>query len=60
MFAIVMLVQYFFEIKNPITVAIILGALAIIVTPRIKKIKTQSGEKTQFTWVFLKKTFFLE
>lgn len=33
---------------------------AVLVSPRKKKIQTQSGEKTQITWFFLKKPIILD
>ncbi len=30
------------------------ASLAVILSPRKKKIKTQTEEKTQITWLFLK------
>lgn len=35
-------------------------ALAYFLSPRKKIIQTQTGEKTQLTWVFLKKPIFLD
>ena len=34
------------------------GALASILSPRINKINTQSGNKIQLKWVFFKKSWF--
>jgi len=34
--------------------AIISGVAAFLVSPRKKKIKTETGEKFQITWIFLK------
>ena len=36
------------------------ASLAAFLSPRKKKIKTQTGEKTQITWVFLKEPIFLD
>ncbi|MCT4700154.1 MULTISPECIES: hypothetical protein [Tenacibaculum] len=33
---------------------------AVLVSPRKKKIQTESGEKTQITWFFLKKPIILD
>jgi hypothetical protein len=38
----------------------IAGGLAVILSPRKKKIQTQSGKKTQITWFFLKEPIFLD
>ncbi|RBW59400.1 hypothetical protein [Tenacibaculum sp. E3R01] len=35
-------------------------ALAYFLSPRKKIIQTQTGERTQLTWVFLKKPIFLD
>ena len=39
---------------------LILIPFAAILSPRKKKIQTQSGEKTQVTWIFLKEPIILE
>jgi len=36
------------------------GFVAFILSPRKKKIETQTGTKTQITWVFLKKPIFID
>ena len=36
------------------------ASLAAFLSPRKKKIKTQTGDKTQITWVFLKEPIFLD
>ena len=36
------------------------ASLAAFLSPRKKKIKTQTGEKTQITWIFSKEPFFLD
>jgi hypothetical protein len=38
----------------------IAAGLAVILAPRKKKIQSQSGNKTQITWVFLKEPIFLD
>ena len=35
-------------------------AVAYILSPRKKIIQTQTGEKKQLTWIFLKKPIFLD
>ena len=35
-------------------------ALAYVLSPRKKIIQTQTGEKKQLTWIFLKKPIFLD
>ncbi|MDB4241564.1 hypothetical protein N9820_01405 [Polaribacter sp.] len=47
------------NIENSMIGAGISAGLAVILSPRKKKIKTQTGEKTQITWVFLKAPIFL-
>jgi len=53
LFDVVLNVDFFF-IRTLIAVAI-----AVFLSPRKKKIKTQTGEKTQITWIFLKEPIFL-
>ncbi len=53
LFDVVLNVEFFF-IRTLIAVAI-----AVFLSPRKKKIKTQTGEKTQITWIFLKEPIFL-
>ena len=36
------------------------AGLAVILSPRKKKITTQTGEKTQITWFLLKEPIFLD
>ena len=36
------------------------ASFAAFLSPRKKKIKTQTGDKTQITWVFLKEPIFLD
>ena len=36
------------------------AGIAVVLSPRKKKIKMQTGEKTQITWVFLKKPILLD
>ncbi|MGK0325712.1 MAG: hypothetical protein ACJA1D_001053 [Polaribacter sp.] len=52
--------DYFLDIKNRIISAGIAASLAVILSPRKRKIKTQTGEKTQITWIFLKEPIFLD
>lgn len=42
-------------IENSMIRGGISAVLAVFLAPRIKKISTQTGEKTQITWIFLKK-----
>jgi hypothetical protein len=34
--------------------------IAVLLAPRKKKIKTQTGTKTQVTWIFLKKPIIID
>jgi len=49
-----------FKIDNSIIRIIIAAPLAVILSPRKKKINTQTGEKTQITWLFLKKAIIID
>lgn len=55
---------FFFDsvlnIKNSMISAGIAASLAVILSPRKKKIITHTGEKTQITWIFLKEPIFLD
>lgn len=42
-------------IENSMIRGGISAVLAVFLGPRKKKINTQAGEKTQITWIFLKK-----
>lgn len=46
--------------ENSIIRAAIAAVLAVFLSPRKKKIKTQTGEKTQITWIFLKKPIIVD
>ncbi|PQJ80379.1 hypothetical protein [Polaribacter porphyrae] len=35
-------------------------ALAVFLSPRKKKIETQTGTKTQITWIFLKESIIID
>lgn len=60
MFIFILFFDLVLEIKSPGIKAAIAALLAAILMPRKKKIITQSGEKTQLTWIFLKKPIFLD
>jgi len=47
-------------IENGMLRAAIAAAIAVFLSPRKKRIQTQTGEKTQITWIFLKTPIFLE
>ncbi|CAI8252115.1 MAG: Uncharacterised protein [Polaribacter sp. SA4-10] len=52
--------DYVLDIENRMISTGIAASLAVILSPRKKKIKTQTGEKTQITWIFLKEPIFLD
>lgn len=52
--------DYVLGIENSLVRGGLSAVLAVILSPRKKKIKTQTGEKTQITWLFLKKPIFLD
>ncbi|WP_439131191.1 hypothetical protein [Polaribacter sp.] len=49
-----------FKVESTFIRSGIAAGLAIVLSPRKKKIKTQTGEKTQITWLFLKKPIILD
>ena len=50
----------FFNIDNFLIRLLILIPIGVILSPRKKKIQTQSGEKIQISWIFLKKPIILD
>ena len=54
------LFDFVFGLKSSTLSVCIAGGLAVFLSPRKKKIKTQAGEKNQITWVFLKKTIIID
>lgn len=52
--------DYVLDIENRMISAGIAASLAVILSPRKMKVKTQTGEKTQITWIFLKEPIFLD
>ncbi|MBZ9778417.1 hypothetical protein LB452_05715 [Psychroflexus sp. CAK8W] len=48
-------INYLFNELNTGIIAAISGAIAFLVSPRIKKIDSQSGELIQLKWMLLKK-----
>ena len=54
------LITFFSGIESPMLRTVFSITLAFVISPRRKKIKTQTGEKTQVTWIFLKKPIILE
>mgnify|MGYP001037782853 CR=1 FL=1 len=58
-FIFVMVLDIIFKIDDSIIRIVIAAPLAVFLSPRKKKIKTQNGEKTQITWIFLKEPIFI-
>jgi hypothetical protein len=52
-------ITYSIGVKNPLLRTVFSITLALVISPRKKKITTQTGEKTQITWVFLKEPIIL-
>ena len=50
----------FLGFENTITRAVIAAGIGIILSPRVRKIQTQNGERKQLKWVFLKEPIFLD
>lgn len=48
------------NIENTFIRSGLAAGIAVFLSPRKKKIKTQTGEKTQITWIFLKEPIFLD
>ena len=51
--------DFFLSIDHILFRTSISSFLAVILSPRKKKLITETGEKTQITWVFLKKPIIL-
>ena len=51
---------FVFGIENSMIQGGVCAVLAVFLSPRKKKFTTQTGEKTQITWFFLKKPIFLD
>ena len=52
--------EYLFQLENGVLRAALAASLAVLLSPRKKRIQTQTGKKTQITWIFLKKPIFLD
>ena len=59
-FIFIVILDLVFKIDNTILRIVIAASLAALLAPRRKKIKTQTGEKTQITWIFLKKPILID
>ena len=53
-------IEFLFQLNNPLLRTCFSATLAFVLSPRKKKIQTQTGEKTQITWVFLKEPINLD
>lgn len=53
------LLAYFSGIESAMLRTVFAITIAFVISPRKKKIKTQTGEKTQITWLFLKEPIIL-
>ncbi|WP_397445064.1 hypothetical protein [Polaribacter sp. R77954] len=60
LFLVMYYVSYISGIENGMLRTVFSITLAFVLSPRKKKVKTQAGEKTQITWVFLKKPIILD
>lgn len=48
------------KLENPLLRTFFSITLAFVLSPRKKKIETQTGTRTQVTWIFLKKPIFID
>ena len=54
-----LVLDIFFHFNNSSIRIIASSFIAVVLSPRKKKINTQTGERTQITWVFIKEPIFL-
>ncbi|WP_343328240.1 hypothetical protein [Polaribacter staleyi] len=54
------ILDFGFKIDNSIMRIVIAAPLAGFLSPRKRKISTQTGDKTQITWIFLKKPIIID
>lgn len=59
-FVFIYLITYLSGIENAMLRTVFSITLAFVISPRRKKLKTQTGEKTKVIWIFLKKPIILE
>ncbi len=52
--------SFILGVENILVRTSIASFLAVILSPRKKKFTTQTGEKTQITWLFLKKPIIID
>jgi uncharacterized membrane protein YesL len=55
-----LVLDIFFNFNNSTIRIIASSFIAVVLSPRKKKINTLTGERTQITWVFLKEPIFLD
>ena len=55
-----LVLDIFFHFNNATIRIIASSFIAVVLSPRKKKINTLTGERTQITWVFLKEPIFLD
>lgn len=60
LFLVMYYLMYISGIENGMLRTVFSTTLALVLSPRKKKTKTQTGEKTQITWLFLKEPIFLD
>ena len=59
-FVLMFILDNFFGITDSLLRAVIAASVAFIISPRVKIIETQDGNKKQITWVFLKKAIIID
>ncbi len=59
-FLITYVAGYFCGIENAMLRSVMAVTVAFVLSPRRKKIQTQTGVKTQITWIFLKESIILD
>ena len=59
-FLLTYVITYICKLENPMLRTVFSITLAFVLSPRKKKIETQSGVKTQITWLFLKKPIIID
>ncbi|TXD51845.1 MULTISPECIES: hypothetical protein [unclassified Polaribacter] len=56
----IFLFGFVFGIENSMIQGGVSAVLAVFLSPRKKKFTTQTGEKTEITWIFLKKPIIID
>ncbi|MFY9242493.1 MAG: hypothetical protein WAO74_05660 [Polaribacter sp.] len=52
-------ITYISGVENPLLRTVFSVTLAFVLSPKRKKIQTQTGTKTQITWIFLKESIII-